>query len=161
MKKITAISLILALLLCFAACGSGSSDEETTAAPVSASEVAAGLVSRLSFTYDTMDEGTKSAALSVYGINGTLCTDASLYTAGSGTAEEVGVFVCPDSYSASQVLTLAKARVDYLKEGYSDYGPDQVEKIDRAVVTARGNVIVVCICLDPENVDGALKGLLG
>ena len=108
---------------------------------------------------EALEKSTADAAYSLYGIDPALCTSAAMYVGSGATADEISVFNCTDTVAADTVLKAVNARVDYLREGYSDYGPDQVPKIDSASVITSGNTVIMCICDNPETVESILKNI--
>lgn len=152
MKKISAIFVAIAILFSFGACVK---EEKTN---YDAEAVADALNSGLSFG-EALEKSTADAAYSIYGIDPALCTNAAIYVGSGATADEVAVFNCVDSDAAKSVLEAVNSRVEYLKEGYSSYGPDQVPKIDSAAIVTLDNNVILCICDNPENVNGIILGV--
>lgn len=149
MKKITIFLAALAMLFAFAGC----IKEEVK--NYEADAVADALNTGLTFG-ETLEKSTADAAYSIYGIDPALCTNAAVYVGSGATADEIAVFNCTDAAAAETVLKAVNTRIDYLREGYSDYGPDQVPKIDSAAVITLGNTVVMCICDTPEKVESIL-----
>ena len=44
----------------------------------------------------------------------------------------------------------AEARLDNQKRTYESYAPDEVPKLEGAVVRVRDNILVLCVAADPE-----------
>ena len=151
MKKTTAFIVAIIMFLAFGGC----IKEEKNNIAADADSIAEALYNGLTFGED-LEKSTAEAAYSIYGIDSSLCTSAAIYVGSGATADEIAVFNCTDSEAAKTVLQAVNARIDYLKEGYSDYGPDQVPKIEAASVVSLGNTVVMCICDTPENVETIL-----
>lgn len=152
MKKLTAIIVVFATVLCLSSC------INNEAINYNAGIAADTLNSSLSFG-ETLEKSTAAAAYTIYGIDSSLCTDAAIYVGSGATADEVAVFNCKDTQSAETVLDAVNLRLEYLKAGYGSYGPDQVPKIENAVVISTAETIIVCICENPEAVNGILESL--
>lgn len=152
MKKITIFLTALALLFAFAGC---TKDE---AKNYEADAVADALNAGLTFG-EALEKSTADAAYSIYGIDPSLCTNAAVYVGSGATADEIAVFNCTDTAAAETVLTAVNARIDYLREGYSDYGPDQVPKIESAFLISENSTIILCICENPEDAESVLLNI--
>lgn len=152
MKKTTAILIVITIVLAFGGC------VKKEVKTYNADVVADTLYAELTFG-DTLEKSTADAAYSIYGIDPSLCTEAAIYVGSGATADEVTVFNCIDSASAETVLNLVNSRKEYLKEGYSDYGPDQVPKIDAAAIISSGNTVIMCICENSESVYDVLESI--
>lgn len=152
MKKISILITVFVMLLCFGGCVK----EETKNydADIAADALNSGLIFG-----ETLEKSTADAAYSIYGIDSSLCTNAAIYVGSGATADEVAVFSCVDSDAAKAVLESVNDRIEYLKEGYSSYGPDQVPKIESAAVIASGNTVIMCICDNPDAVNGILDSV--
>lgn len=149
MKKTTAFVVVLAMLFAFGGCVN--KEKKSYDADKAADALNAGL----SFG-ETLEKSTADAAYSIYGIDPAICTNAAMYVGSGATADEIAVFNCTDTLAAETVLEAVNSRVEYLKESYSGYGPDQVPKIDSAAIITSGNTVIMCICDNPENVEGIL-----
>lgn len=153
MKKITAIIIGLALVFSFAAC---SKNDDTTKIYDTVS-VAEALNSGMTFSFPLDKNEHQESICTIYGIDPALCTNAVMYSSGGVSADELTVFECVDSAAVETVLQALNVRIDYLIDGYSSYGPDQVPKIESAAVRTSGNTVIFCICENPENIDNVLE----
>ena len=113
--------------------------------------VADALNSNLSFG-ESLEKSTPEVLFSIYGVDASLCTNAAFYSNSGAVADEVAVFECTDSSASNEITEAINNRIEYLRDGYSSYGPDQVPKIDKATVISDGNIIVFCICNNSEEV---------
>ena len=152
MKKLSAFLIAIAIIFSFGAC---TKNEKKV---YKADPTADALIAGLSFG-DTLEKSTADAAYSLYSIDPTLCVNAAIYVGSGATADEVAVFNCTDPLAAEYVLESVNARIDYLREGYSDYGPDQVPKIDSAAVITSGSTVILCVCENPEDVNDVLESV--
>ncbi len=152
MKKITAIIIAIAMLTAFGGCVKD--NIKIFDADVAADALNAGL----SFE-ETLEKSTADAAYSLYGIDPSLCTEAAIYVGSGATADEIAVFNCTDSVATETVMQAVNIRKEYLKEGYSDYGPDQVPKIEAAAIISSGNTVIMCICENTESINDILESI--
>lgn len=149
MKKISALLLAAAFALLLCSCSGGKTLPD---APTLAESLASGL----EFSEEIEDSGA-AMAYSFYGVEEAQCKSAALYKGSSASVDEVAVFECVDADSAKAVAALAAERQQYLHDGYSNYGPEQVPKIDSAVIKTVGNTVIFCISDSPEKVDSVIK----
>ncbi len=145
MKKIFSFLIAFALIFSFAGCA------DNKAKFYEANAVADALNANLEFG-EELEKSTADIAYSIYGIDSALCTDAAFYSGSGATADEIAVFNCVDENAVNSVADAVEARLDYLHEGYSSYGPQEVPKIESAAVITEGNTVILCICNNAENV---------
>ena len=149
MKRLIAVILIATCILCAYGCSQGPKSYNTEA-------LAAALATELEFG-ETLEQSTADFACSVYGIDASLCKEIAIYSGSGATADEVAVFNCVDESAAEEVSLAASLRLDYLKDGYSSYGPQEVPKIEAATLFVDGTTVVVCICNNSDKVAGIIE----
>ncbi len=151
MKKLISVLLVITIGVVFASCG-------TTVDIVidDANLLAEELVSKLTFG-DELDKSTGEYTLVKYGIREGLVTDCARYAGSGATADEVAVMVCEDEQALNEVKKAIMDRITYLHDGYSDYGPEEVPKIDNSKVLTYGNAIVFVIAEDSEKTENIIK----
>lgn len=154
MKKVT-IAVVTLFALCLM---SGCSSEPPTVVDIN--KVADEL--RTEITYqDELSKLTDSMFDSVYDIDRTLLKQVVAYTSSGATAEEIVALELNSADDAKTAEDALKDRLDYLKEGYADYGPEEVPKIDNAVVRVSGTYVFMSISNDHEKAAEILKSNLG
>ena len=154
MRKI-AVLLSLLIVLSLAACGKAPvqtdapSAEATVAAAPQSADAWLDLLSA-SLPFDDSMQSVPDRAPSLYGI-----LDEDGYTGGSAlyistmaTPEEIAVFEVDPAFSAEALTELAEARIARQKESYASYAPEQVPKLDSAVIRTCGSFVIVCVCAD-------------
>ena len=89
-------------------------------------------------------------------------TAAVVYMGSGAYADHAAVFEAADSAAAGEVLEEMEAYTADLKASFEDYIPEEAVKIDRAVLTQKGNCVVLCITADADGaksfVDGYFAG---
>lgn len=81
---------------------------------------------------------------------------------GSGaTAENAAVLEGVDSAAAGRIQTALRAFLDDWIEGYSDYKPEEVPKLEQAVLKVKGNYVILCISADSGKAAAVVKDILG
>ena len=167
MKKIITVILILSMAFALYSC-TGSVPDETTAGQtdetrvLSASEAASQMVSKLSFEGDLELSENPFITLEKYDVDTSGISDIAWYVGSGAAADELAVIKCSDEGTFNSVKEAIEARIDYLRDGYSDYGPAQVPKIDNACVAAYNNsVLVYCICENSSDAESMADEMFG
>ncbi|MBO4562801.1 MAG: DUF4358 domain-containing protein [Clostridia bacterium] len=84
----------------------------------------------------------------------------AVYSA-SSTPEMIVCVKAVDEASAEQVLEPIKALLKYYAENYTNYGPEQVQKINSAVEVIDGCYVIVAVSNDNTAAGKYIDGLLG
>ena len=174
MKNIKAF-LCLTLALCalgsFVSCKNGGDGGESTAAPtenpaqtspretLSAEEICDKMKNgvefgiaieyvepeAVEFMYQELPEGTKCIA----------------YAAGGASAEELAVFTVQSDADAQSVKSLLAERVKERTQAFATYKPDDVPKLENAVIESNGGTVIFCVSGSWKEASALAKGLLG
>ena len=75
----------------------------------------------------------------------------------TGNADEIAMFQVKESDQVTVVKSLINDRIKDLKVRYEDYKPEEMTKLDSAVVEEKGNYIFVVISPDNEKAKEILK----
>ena len=154
MKKLFSLCVALAFTLILAACSGGGApagayDPDATAQALLDSGA-------FSDALDTVDQDTAAA---LYGIDADTITGSAVYTSLSAGAEEIAVLVLTDEDAAAAALDGLEARVADQKAVLDSYQPDEVSKLDSAIVEQRGNSVLLAVAADAEKARASLDGL--
>lgn len=120
------------------------------------SKLADTLVTELDFEINP-EEIDGEVALSDYAIDETIIEDVRYFRVGSSVADEIAIFKVNDSEKATVIEYAISERLKYLKEGFSDYKPSEVPKIENAYTKTIGNVVFLVICNDTAKIDNILE----
>jgi len=138
MKKLIVFVLTLVMCLSLFACGSKEIDVKA---------LADSLKDGITYT-DILFDVSDDMISTMYELPETV---KGVAYAGSGaTAEEVAVFEATDENEAKDVETALKARLDSRADSYASYLPDEVEKIENAVVERCGKYVAMCVSDSPD-----------
>lgn len=154
MKKIALILLALMMTLLCASCGQDSDGK--AAQPQTAAQWLELLESSVPFD-DEMTSVPENAA-SVYGIREEdgYAGDCALLISTMATPEEIAVFRADSALSTADLTVLAAARMKRQQDSYADYAPDEVPKIESAVVRVIDDFVIVCVCADNAKAEALL-----
>lgn len=149
MKRALAAALGLVMLLGLAACGDKAAkefDAETT--PQALMDAGA-------FSED-LEEVEPVVLLQLYQLDESKVAAAAGFGSTGLTAEEVAVFEMTDEAAAQEAESLLQAHLEYQKESNVDYRPNEMPKLDKAVVERRGKTLLFLVAADYAAADGVL-----
>lgn len=112
---------------------------------VDISALASEIVSGVSFD-DSLAEIDDSMISMLYSIEG--YTDAVLYKGSGATAEEVAIFKMESTDDAKTALEEAQAHIQSQIESYESYIPEEVSRLEDAVVRQDGCYVSVVVSGD-------------
>lgn len=134
-KRMLSLLLALALLLGLAGCG-------TTGGSLDIQALAEDLLKNGEFS-DELWKIDDSIVQKLYNVSD--YTQALVYVGSGATAEELALFAFPSEDAAAQGLQKAKDRLESQIADYRTYLPQEVPKLQNAVVKQWGNFVIVCI----------------
>lgn len=140
MKK--TIKRVLCLMLCaltifaFAGC-SGSETKE-----LDIEKLSTDLLEQVEFK-DTLTKIDSDMISKLYSID--YAEDEIVYVSTGATAEEIALFKLKDSSDAQKAYDAVNKRLDYQKNSYELYIPEEMVKLDAAVVELYGNYVIFCV----------------
>lgn len=150
MKRILSVIFLSVLLL--ASCASTVIEVDVTAA-------AAMLHGGVTFE-DVMSEMDTAGICRILGLTDEEVASAAGYVSTGATAEEFFVIEIKDG-KTDAVQQAIDAHMDYMIEGYSDYGPQEVPKLKNAVRELHGNYLFLCVCNDPSQAKNIIAQIVG
>lgn len=147
---------VLALCLLLAACGGG----EGTAEGYDPTATAQALLDAGVFTQavDTLDLETACTAL-YGGLDVETVEEGVVYASLTAGAEELAVLKLNSESAAETALAALENRVAEQKEALESYQPEEVGKLDKAIVERRGNTVLLVVAGDSTLAQSTLEGL--
>lgn len=140
MKKLLSVFFSGALVLSLAACG-GEKPFDSTAVFHDLMETPGVFTSGL-------EEVDQATACALYGIDETTVTGCLVYMANATSADELAIFTLSNEEAAQTASTQLGYRVEDQKEALADYLPDELSKLEGAIVVTRGNSVLLLVCSD-------------
>lgn len=159
-KSMLVILCVVLLTAALAACSSQPDPSPSPAEPVVPAAAAKTMCEKVAFA-DLMSEADAATVRRIFALDAAAVPDAAGYLSTGATAEELFVFSCADESGVGTVKKAVETRLGSQREGYADYGPAEVPKIDAAVVETRGLVVFVCVCDDPAQARAAIDEIAG
>lgn len=95
--------------------------------------------------------------LQLYGLDENKVLASAGFASTGSTAEEIAVFEMIDETAAKDAETLLQAHLEYQKESNVDYRPNEMPKLDKAVVERRGKTLLFLVAADYAAAKSALK----
>ena len=141
MKK-AAVVLMALLMLCLAGCSGGADVTD-----VDIGKVADELKEQIVYQ-DELAPLTGEAFNDLYGIDPAAIKDAIAYIGSGATAEEIVAIEMNDKESVADAEKALEDHLQYQKDGYADYGPDEIPKLEKAVLKSGGCYIFLSVSDD-------------
>lgn len=153
-RQIKQCTAALAAALCVTAAGCG--NQQANIDPANAVQQ---LKESVTFT-DQMTDMDNAGACRFYDVNADLVQDGAAYVGSGATAESMAVFEATDADAAENIADALQTFTDSWIKGYSDYKPEEVPKLESAVLEQNGVYVVFCVTADNAAAKTAVQDLL-
>ena len=155
-NRMIALLLGAALLTgLLAGCGGG----ESAQTPYDPAATAQALLDSAAFSEPLEEMSLDLVCGALYDIDAANVTGSAVYTSLTAGAEEIAVLTLKDEDAAKAALEALKTRVADQTEALKDYQPDEVGKLDKAIVEQRANSVVLVVAADAGAAQEVLSGL--
>ena len=148
MKK---FCIVLTLILCLTGCTQTSVNLDPQAAAKTLADASTGGSSLSKLDLD--------AALALYNLSKEDVTDCCVYVGNSGFVDEVSVWEASGSAAADTIDKQVRERINTQKDVYADYRPDEIPKLNNAVISRHGQFIILFIDADAQAAQKAVDAL--
>ena len=140
MKK-RVIPILLAVVLLLSGCSKAGSEKSAYTAEDVAVLLDAGAFS------GEMEQVDGTVAAGLFGLDASTVEEITCYMAinSSVSADEVAVFVLTDEDAAQTAESACQAHVESRIESSAQYCPDQVPKLEDAVISRLGNTVLLAV----------------
>ncbi|MCM1299533.1 MAG: DUF4358 domain-containing protein [Firmicutes bacterium] len=154
-KKLLAAALLPAILIVSAACSGGSGEEKT--ADIAPSEVVKAVLDEVPI--DSGVEKGKSEAGSYYsGLDTDTVEDAAFALCGSAARpDELAVIKCKSAEDAEAAKEALQLRLDSQKELYETYTPDEMYKLEGAIIYSKGKYAIFIALSDNDKAKSVVE----
>ena len=152
MKKLIPLLLVLCCLsLC--ACSSKSGEK----APIPEPEaLAAELLASGAFT-EQLSLAENEVGCFLYALEESDAPGMRYYFSSGAVSEEIAILPCADEAAAQKAKTECGTRLELQTMLFTEYKPDEVPKLEKALVLQRGNTIVLCVAADADKARAVLE----
>lgn len=155
MKRIVVCLLAAVMLLASAAGCAGQPKGE----PVDVTQAVSELQKKVAFD-DPMTAVEEDTALALYGLEKGDVEEIAAVLSTGATAEEIAVIKAADGKTAKCKEALAQ-RIQKQKDGFEDYVPAEVPKLERACLMEKDNVVILCVAKDADTAKKVVQEILG
>ena len=139
------------------AAGGTKADEKK--AEASASDITAAIMAEIEFSAPIEKNIDNIGAF--YDVDTASITDMSAFVCGSGAdPDELAVFRFTDESSAKAGMEAVQVRLDSQLALYKDYTPDQVYKLEEAVLFEKDGWVIFAACSDNARAKEIAEGLI-
>lgn len=142
--KIAVCALMITVLTVLSGCGSSKAGTDADAKTIGSD-----LLNKITYADEMteMDYDTASMIISLSDVN---VVDSVIYESTGATAEEIVVLKCGSSDDAKKASEAFKQRVSEQKESFQDYVPEELTKLNAAVIAVSGDFAVLSVSDDPD-----------
>lgn len=142
-RKISVFLCAVSLVLLFAGC----SAKEQKPVEIDISEFSAALLESGAFA-EELELIDNDIGCYIYGMEESADTETLFYMSSGATADELTIFKSADESSASELEKSVSERLNYQKRSFEAYNPDEVTKLDGAVLKTSGVYVLLVVADD-------------
>ena len=153
MKRIFTAALAALLILTLAACGADS------AKTVDVQALADALKSGVAFEDTLSAVSADELAFSLSGMPENYT--AAAYRASGTTSEEIIAVQCGNKDDAAMVKAALETHLAEVKDQASKYQPEEVARLDGAILTVSGSCVALCVTADTDTANSIIKEYVG
>lgn len=162
MKK-SLIAIAISTMLMLTGCNGGEEAVEANAtvqvADASAADITNAVMAEIEIP--SAMEKTADKLDGYYDIDVTTIAEMSMFVCGSGAyPDELAVFRFNDEAGAKAGAEAVQSRLDGQIAVYKDYTPDEMYKLDEAVIITEGNWVVFAACADNARAKEIIESLI-
>lgn len=99
---------------------------------------------------DSLSEAADNVTARIFHLDSDSLVAGKLYIGSGSTAEEFAIFEANSPSAAAELGEKLKARIDEKKPNFETYKPEEMPKLNNAVIVVNNNLAMLCISDDPE-----------
>lgn len=153
MKKLTVlfVAVISVFTLCLCSCSGGSNKNPAPADVAAAVKENAQFTELIALTDDNISRR-------YYGIDLEMIEEYQAEVCSSGAmADEIAIFKVKDKENVEDMLEVVRERKQELYDSFVDYVPDEINKIENALIGSNGNYVYLVVCSDRAAAKAAVE----
>ncbi|MEG2199171.1 MAG: DUF4358 domain-containing protein [Anaerovorax sp.] len=143
-KRGIAATLLLCLILVMGSCGDKNKEWTSFTEPL-----AEELMDKVAFA-DELAPVDMNIISTMYGVDESMLVDYKVLMSSGGTADEVAIFFAKNDKYANEIRTVVDARVEDQKAVMENYLPEEMDKLNNAIVSGVGPYVILCVTEDTE-----------
>ena len=160
-KMLAALSVLTltASTVLYGCGGSGDAKKTSTMASSAAvTKVADRLLNEIKYD-DKLAEAEKESLDVIYpGLPKDKIKAMKIYVSSSGgTSEEIAAFEAGDEETAKEIETKLKERVETQKTSFKNYVPEELKRLENALVIRKGNYVYLSVSGDPDKAKSIIE----
>ena len=160
MKKNRMAALAVTVLLAFTALLSGCSQRQAEDVDIDLPAAAQSALSDAGFSEELVALDDTTILRRYPTLDLSKVESYAVYVSGSmGTAEELGLFEAKQQEGLKDIRAAVERRIEDLKLNFEDYRPDEIPKIEDAVMIEKGNYLLFAIVPESSAVRELFEGL--
>lgn len=135
-----------------------SSAKSSKAATVDVTKVADRLLNEIKYD-DKLAEAEKESIDVIYpGLPKDKIKAMKIYVSSSGgTSEEIAAFEANDEETAKEIETKLNERVEAQKTSFKNYVPEELKRLENALVIRKGNYVYLSVSGDPDKAKSIIE----
>ena len=161
--ELLVIMMIFAAVSGFYGCSERDEMEDPEENPydtnIDAGALAEYLADRITFA-DELTKVDNDIAYEIYGIEESAVSDIAVYMSTGATAEEIAVLTVKDDEGALLAGTAFNSRIESQKGGFENYVPEEIPKLENAVITQIDSAVVMIVCADTDEAEQAVDSYI-
>ena len=140
------------------ASSAASAKKSSQAAAVDVTKVADRLLNEIKYD-DKLAEAEKESLDVIYpGLPKDKIKAMKIYVSSSGgTSEEIAAFEANDEETAKEIETKLKERVEAQKTSFKNYVPEELKRLENALVIRKGNYVYLSVSGDPDKAKSIIE----
>ena len=160
MRKLSVLIIVFALSVCFlAGCGSESNDGPKCADILNSIKESTDEGFDTVYSYD--DKTYQDNFSHMYGLTWDMIDDGGIiYTEKGGLADEISLVHLKEYGDISLAKDKFTARISERRNQFSGYKPEEVYKLDNAVVMVQGDYVALIIGEDPASLEVEVRNAI-
>lgn len=97
---------------------------------------------------EELEELEQAVYVRLYDLDEETLADGKVYGSTGATAEEVAIFEFSGEDAAKEAVERCQERLSYLKESNESYRPQEMPKLEKAVIQQKGNTVLFLVAND-------------
>ncbi|HOO28173.1 MAG TPA: DUF4358 domain-containing protein [Lachnospiraceae bacterium] len=151
-KMMEIIGLLFVVMLLAVGCGK-------KAASIDVIEVANELLEGIPYQ-DALTAIDFDTADMIFNFSDVTIVNGAIFESSGATAEEIVVLECASAEDAKAAKTALETRVSEQEESFEDYVPEELVKLNEAVIVTSGKYAILSVSNEPDEAEKIIDGFI-